>query len=196
MTVEQTEVTEEVPTETSETPTEQTPVVEEETSSEEVTTEFVPLTSEDLSFPEGVEVKEEVRGEFLDILNNREITPAEQAQKLVDLQMRLSQEASEAGSTAWTEMQTQWQDEVRNDPEVGGAQLDGVLLNVGKVVEQYGTPELREVFDLTGAGNNIHVVKFLNAIAKDMTEGGHVSGTVAPKPTDPAASLYPSMANK
>lgn len=190
-------------TETTTPTTETTPPVEPKTETteevktgekaEEASSEFVPLTAEDITFPEGVEVQEGARDEFLDILNNREISPAEQAQKLVDLQTRLAREASETSSAGWDQMQTQWQDEVRADPEIGGAKLDGVLTNVAKIVDQYGGAELRQVMDLTGAGNNIHVIRFLNNIAKDLNEGGAVTGTPPRSSGDAASRLYPSM---
>lgn len=156
--------------------------------------EFVPLTAENLSFQEGVQVNEGARDEFLGILNNRDLSPAEQAQKLVDLQTRLASEASETGSQAWADMQTQWQDEVRSDPDVGGAKLDGTLASIGKLVEQFGSDELRAVMDVTGAGNNIHVIKFCANIARALTEGGAVFGQPQSSDISKTDRMFPSMA--
>lgn len=156
--------------------------------------DFVPLTPTDLKFPEGMTVADSHRDGFLGILNNRALSPGEQAQALIDLQATVAKEASEAGSQAWTEMQTQWQSDVKNDPEIGGAKLDATLSSIGKVIDQYGSAELRAVMDLTGAGNNVHVVKFLANVAKQLTEGGPVQSA---QPTTPEASLasilYPTM---
>lgn len=194
----QTEPTQPTPT-SSETPTtSETPSLVSQTTKPEVTQaapeEFVPLTADALKFEDGVQVNEGARNEFLDILNNRDISPAEQAQKLVDLQTRLAREASETGSQAWADLQTQWQDEVRNDPDIGGAKLETNLAAIGKLVDQFGTPELRAVMDLTGAGNNVHVVKFCANIAKALTEGGLVSGQTPQTQSSAAERLYPSMA--
>lgn len=156
--------------------------------------EFVPLDASSLKFEEGVTVNEGARDEFLGILNDRNLSPAEQAQKLVDLQTRLSREASETGSQAWADLQSQWQDEVRSDPDIGGAKLETNLAAIGKLVDQFGTPELRAVMDLTGAGNNVHVIKFCANIAKALTEGGFVSGQPAAPAQSAAERLYPSMA--
>lgn len=155
--------------------------------------EFTPVTADALTFEEGVEVNEAARDEFLSILNDREVSPAEQAQKLVDLQTRLAREASETSSASWEGLQTQWRDEVQADAEIGGQKLETVLTGVAKVIDQYGTPELRQVMDMTGAGNNIHVIKFLNNVAKVLNEGRPVSGNPPASAENLASRLYPSM---
>lgn len=173
------------------TPTEVPPT--EKAEGEETPAEFVPLTSDDIEIPEGLEVNEAVRDEFLGVLNNRELDLKGQANALLALQAKVMGEASEAGSAAWNQQQTAWQDEVKADPEVGGAKLQGTLTSVGKLVEEFGSPELKQVFDLTGAGNSVHVVRFLNKLAGQLTERS------VPQPGQPtsagstAARLYPSM---
>jgi len=52
---------------------------------------------------------------------------------------------------------------------------------------------LRGVFDLTGAGNNVHVIKFLAKIAADLGEPGPVSGRPGAPAKDAAAILYPNQ---
>lgn len=156
-------------------------------------TEFVPLTAADIKFPEGMTVSDGQSKSFLEVLNNREMTPAQQAQALVDLQAQVAKEASETGSQAWTNLQTEWVNEVKADKDIGGANLTPALESIGKLVDQFGTPELRAVMDLTGAGNNVHVIKFLNNISKQLTEGGAVFG--APPTTEQSVAdlLYPTM---
>lgn len=161
----------------------------------EAAPEFVPLTADNIQFPEGVEVDEGVRDLFLDVLNDQELSSADRAQALVDLHVQMSQATSETSSQAWADLQESWQNEVRNDPDIGGHKLEGHLSNIGKVLDQYGTPELRAVMDQTGAGNNIHVVKFLANLAKDVTEGSYAQGMAAPVSELSAAErMFPSMA--
>lgn len=196
MTNEETQ-TQETQTETAETQTTETTAEENKSlvgeTKTETTTEFVPLTAEDVKFPEGMTVNDGDRDSFLGILNNREMTPAQQAQALVDLQAKVSKEASEAGSQAWTQLQETWVNEVKADAEIGGAKLEPTLASIGKLVDQYGSPELRATMDLTGAGNNVHVIKFLNNVAKALTEGGHVSGSPGGGGESLADALYPTM---
>lgn len=156
--------------------------------------EFVPLTATDITFPEGMAVADADRDSFLGILNNREMTPSQQAQALVDLQAQVAQQASEAGSQAWTDMQDQWVNEVRSDPDVGGQRFDTSITNIGKLIDEFGSDELRAVMDITGAGNNVHVIKFLANVASRLTEGTQISnGSPVKTEASIAETLYPSM---
>lgn len=162
----------------------------EPTAEPEAPAEWTPLTAEDITLPEGVTISEDLRDEFLSVMNNRELSPKDQMQSLIDLQMKAAQAASEASSQAWTDMQTTWQDEVRADY---GDNLVPTVGRIQKLVSEFGSPELTSVFDLTGAGNNLHVIKFLDKIATQLTEGGPVTGSPAASEATAAQKLFPSM---
>jgi hypothetical protein len=151
------------------------------------------LTVEDITFPDGVEVDETLRDEFLAVLNDRDKPVKEQAQALIDLQVKAAQAASEASSKQWGEMQTQWKDEVKADPDIGGEKLQPAIANIGKLIEQYGSTDLVKVLDFTGAGNNVHMIKFLAGMAEKLTEGTPTTGTPTNQQTDAAARMFPSM---
>lgn len=182
-------------TTTTETPptTEETkPLVTGEPKVE--TTEFVPLTAADITFPDDLEVSDEMRDEALAIVNNRELSPKEQLQGLIDLQAKLAKEASETISKTWEDTQKAWQDEVKADPTIGGDKLLATLAAVNKLVTEYGDDKLVEAFALTGAGNNVHVIKFLSTVASKLLEGGVVSATAPVNQRGDAASrMFPSM---
>lgn len=155
---------------------------------------FVPLTATDITFPEGMEVNETLRDEALAIVNNRELSPKEQLQGLIDLQGKLTKETSEGISKTWEDTQKTWQDEVKADPTIGGDKLPATLSAVNKLVGEYGSPELIEAFAMTGAGNNVHVIKFLNTVAGKLLEGGAVVATAPTnQETDRAQRMFPSM---
>ena len=175
------------------TPTEETPKAGDPPKEETPPAEFTPLTADDLKFPEGLEVDETMRDDFLSIFNDREKTPAEQAQAFIDLQLKAAQAASEGNSTAWSNMQTEWQTAVRADEEVGGDKLQPALASIGKLITEHGSDELRQVLDFTGAGNNVHVIKFLNKLADKLVEGGPVQGAPTSRPGDAASRMFPSM---
>lgn len=159
--------------------------------------EFTPVAATDIKLPDGVTVDQPLMDSFLELVNDQKLTPAERTQKLIDLQLEAQQKASEAGSQAWADMQTNWQNEVKNDKDLGGANLQPTLDSIAKLVETYGSPELVEVMNITGAGNNIHVIRFVNAIAKKLNEGGPISpGAPASVPQSAAERLFPSMAKK
>lgn len=150
----------------------------------------VPLTVEDIVLPEGFTADESLQTEFVELMNNTELSPKDRANALVALQAKAITAASEASSAAWTEMQDQWRGEVKADL---GDKLEPTLSAVGKLITEYGSPELVGVFDLTGAGNNLHVIKFLSTIASKLTEGGYTSGMPAATETTAAERMFPSM---
>lgn len=169
------------------------PLIEGEPKVEQ-TPEFVPLTADDITIPEGLEINEALRDEALAIVNNRELSLKEQLQGLINLQAKLAQDASETISKAWEDTQKAWQDEVKADPTIGGDKLPTTLAAVNKLVTEYGDDKLIEAFALTGAGNNVHVIKFLNSVAGKLLEGSVVSPTAPTNQAGDAASrMFPSM---
>lgn len=152
-----------------------------------------PLTWEALKTPGGFQVDDDAKKGFLETLNDAKLSPAERAQKLIDLQTGLMSKAAEASYKMWTDQQTAWQDEVRADPAIGGDKLEPALGEVSKLVDKYGSPEVRQILDATGAGNNIHIIRMLHNMAKDLGEGGPVSGAPAVDRESLADRMYPSM---
>lgn len=155
--------------------------------------EDTPLSATDITIPEDLVIDETLRDEFIGLLNDKEKSPAERAQALVDLQVKAATAASEASSKAWTDMQTEWRDAVKADSDVGGDKLEPALGRVGKLISEYGSEELSSVLDLTGAGNNVHVIKFLDKMAQRLTEGGAFPGLPGGQQATAASRLFPSM---
>ena len=189
------EQTEEQTSETQQTETtEESKSLVEGEKKEVEQTEFVPLTAEDITIPEGLDISDERRDSALAIINNRELSPKEQLQALVNLQGEVAKEASDTISETWATTQKEWQDEVKADPTIGGDKLQTTLAAVNKLVTEYGDDKLVEVFALTGAGNNVHVIRFLNSIAGKLLEGGAVPATSPTNQESTAAErLFPSM---
>ena len=73
--------------------------------------------------------------------------------------------------------QTQeWQAQARNDKEFGGSALDANLSIAKKALDTYGTPQIRELLEVTGMGNNPEMIRFFYRVGKTLTEDGVVSG--------------------
>src|SRR6478735_1138761 len=79
-----------------------------------------PFTFDKLTLPEGFTVDDETSKSFTDLINDASLSPAEKAQKLVDLQVGLATKSSESAAAQWVEVQKQWQDQARADPVIGG----------------------------------------------------------------------------
>lgn len=152
-----------------------------------------PLTAESIKMPEGFEINETVRDNFLSIMNDDKLSPAERAQSLIDLQAGVVKELATAQEKAWADTQEKWTNEVKSDKDYGGDKLEPALGKISQVLDKYGSPELRELFTLTGAGNSIHMVRFLAKVANDLTEGGPVSGSPPAQGKSLASQLFPSM---
>jgi hypothetical protein len=149
---------------------------------------------DDITFPEDFTVSEEYRDDFLKIVNDQELSPKDRSQALTDLYVKAATAASEASSQAFADMQKEWQGQVKADSEIGGDKLPATLSAVNKLVGEYGSPELLEAFASTGAGNNVHVIKFLNKVAGLLTEGGPVQGGAPTnREGDAASRMFPSM---
>lgn len=117
-------------------------------------------------------------------MNNSELDGKARTQSLFDLQTEIATAASEKASQLWDQTQAQWTKELETDPTVGGAALAESKVQVGKLLDTYGSPELRQILDLTGAGNNVHLMKFLVNVAKVANE----RAAPPPNPATPAGA--------
>lgn len=174
-------------------PTSTTEPPKTEEPKEEPTPEFVPLTADDIVIPEGMEVAEDLRDEFLGIVNNQELDPKERVNQMIGLYGKALTAASETNSKAWADLQSEWQSKVKADPEIGGAKFDATINKIGKLVEEFGSDELRGAMDMTGAGNNPAIIKFLATLADKLTEGSFTSGNPTNGDGSAASRMFPSM---
>ena len=155
-----------------------------------------PVKYEPFKLPEGVTLDEAKLGDFTKIAAEARI-PQDVAQKMVDLYTSELKQLTEAPMRAWTELQNQWQNEVRNDPEIGGAKLDQNLAMIKNGLknllgEQSG--KFFEALNVTGAGNNPDIVRGLFKAAQPHAPATPVSGKPGGSTKSPGATLYPGMA--
>lgn len=155
-------------------------------------TKATPFKLEEIKVPEGMSIDEAVSKPFVDIVNKFGLG-RDAVSELVALQAKAMNDASEKGSADWNKLQDTWRDEVMKDADIGGAKWQGAQSSIAKVLDEFGTPELRSALDLTGAGNNPHVVKFLAKIGSKFTEGGFTGGSPGAGPKDAANLLYPDQ---
>ena len=158
----------------------------------------------DFKLPEGFELDETVSKEVTDLFKENKIS-ATSAQSLMDYYIKRTTEANEAPFKLWQETQEKWQNDMRNDAEIG-PKLAQVKATVSKAIDSLGDPKLasefRQAMDYTGAGNNLAFAKVLYRLAQQITEGDHASGGKpsplgqrrpdAP-PTSAAHAMYPTL---
>lgn len=155
--------------------------------------EGAPEEYADFTMPEGMEVDKKSVERFTPVFKDMNFSQ-EQAQKLVDVQAQLVQEAQEAQIQQWNETRTNWLETARSDPEIGGDKFDGSLHDAGVAIRKYGTPELVQAFDELGIGNHPEIMRFVARVGKDLGEDtvrGGRSPAVSEKSV--AQRLYPSM---
>lgn len=158
--------------------------------------EVAPFDMAALKLPEGFELPEELKGKFTEIATKSKLG-AEAAQSLIDLHAETVKSAQDSIYSQWTELHKKWVAEVKADPELGDSQglRPEVHTSIGKLLDEYGGPEIRQALDLTGAGNNPQVVRFLAKVAGALTEGGHVVGAPAAGAKNAASIFYPGLSN-
>jgi hypothetical protein len=184
------------------TPAEVTPPKEGEKpeageSKEGETATKEPIKYTDFTLPEGVELNSEKLGEFSKIASEAGVSQ-EVAQKFVDLYTSELKQQSEAPYRAWTDLQNQWQAEVRNDPVIGGANLDKNLAATKAGLNALlgeDSKAFYEALNITGAGNNPAIIRGLFKAAQSHAPATPVNGSPGGGKTKSAgATLYPTMA--
>lgn len=148
-----------------------------------------PVTMEDFTLPEGIELPDEDAKSFLEVLNSG-LAPKELGQKLLDMQAGLAARTVEAVGKEWDTLQNQWKGEAKaaltalgTTPEEGNAQITKGLLAAG------ATKEAFQALHITGAANNPEIVKLFYALTKPFVEGGQVAGAAVRKPMSQAEKL-------
>lgn len=178
------------PVEAKDAPADQAPVAEPEP-------EAAP-TYESFTLPEGAMVDPAEIGKFTEVLGKHK-APQELGQELIDLHVaevsRLAQSLVQANAAAqqeaWSGLNQTWRDDVLSDPEIGGKRHKTAMNVCGAVIEEYGTPGLRAALDLTGAGNNPEIIRFIHNIGKALGEGRPIPAIKpAPAPSSKAQRRY------
>lgn len=152
-----------------------------------------PFKPEELKLPDGVKIDETTSKSFVDLVNKFGIG-RDAAAELVNLQVAAMKAASEKGDSAWNDMQTEWQNNIKADPDFAGDKFTTAQAGIGQLLTKYGDAATRAAFDLTGAGNNPAIFKMLSKIAQDLTEPGpRPVPSLTSVPKDHASILFPNQ---
>lgn len=144
----------------------------------------------DLKAPEGVELEATAVEEFSAIAKELNLTN-EQAQRVADVAAKMEQRRAEAHVKTVKE----WAEQSKGDKEIGGDAFDANLATARKFMDTFGSPELKQLLDVSGFGSHPEVVKLFVKAGKRFGEDGFVaSGNRAATPEQSAAkALYPNM---
>ena len=154
-----------------------------------------PFDATKLTLPEGLKADDPALKSFNEVIGS-DMAPTARAQKLLDIYTGLTKANAEAQAANWSNLNKDWADKVRADPEVGGPNLEKTIAKIQQVkaMPQFAVPGLDEALAMTGAANNPAIFKFLSKLSNAVTEGKFVSGSpAAPPKSDPASLFYPNM---
>ena len=128
---------------------------------------------------------------------------AETAQALLDSVAPKLVEQISAPYEQWAKTQKEWIDAINSEyPGEKQKTALGHIANIFNhrldnnpfVQSEAEANELRQVFAITGAGNNPAIFRLLERIGELLSEGSPASGKPAPQEKSAAEVLYPSMA--
>ena len=146
----------------------------------------------DFTFPEAFEPNVDQVKAFAEVAKKHGLTQ-EQAQELLNVQSRGSQNHSKAQTAAWDKIKSDWYDTTVADKGID-------LVAAKSALEKIATPALRELFQEMGIGNNPEIVRafakmgdlitrFEAATGEDVMDLGRTSA--APGEKTAAQIIYP-----
>ena len=112
----------------------------------------------DFTVPEGVELNQELLGEFKDVAKGLKLNQ-EQAQALTDLGVKQAQAIFAKQEAARLAEVASWEQAAKTDKEFGGEKLQENLAVAKKAMDAFGTPELKAVLDKSGLGSHPELIR-------------------------------------
>jgi hypothetical protein len=138
--------------------------------------------------PEGMQLDQAAADEFSAIAKEHKLTQ-EQATKFTGIAVAMQQRQMESHAN----LVASWAEEVKGDKEIGGDKLPETLASTKRVMDTFGTPELRDALNASGYGNNPHFIRFVAKIGSQLSQDTFVKGgNTTTTSADVAARMYPN----
>lgn len=145
-----------------------------EKPAEDAAPEGAPEAYADFTMPEGYQADEEVMGELHSVFKDLNLSQ-DKAQDLLgklmaiqEKQLGTPEQQMQAAEQQIVALNSRLAEECRNLPEIGGEKFSQSLATASKVMQTFGTPELRSVIALTGVGSHPEFFKMMVAIGSKM----------------------------
>lgn len=147
---------------------------------------------DDFTIPEGFEVNDEAMEAFkteAKAFNGGKGLSQEDAQKALDMHVKVMGEAVEAQQQQWTELTNGWLKEIKGDSEYGKDKFKNTQAEMMLAAQEYGSPELVEILKKEPAfANRPAFVKFMANVGRTLKEDTHQRGEPG-KPKKGAAEI-------
>jgi len=134
-----------------------------------------PFSFEKVTLPENLVLPDEAKAELTELATKHKLSP-ESASELLSLHAKFAQQQQTQAMQAWHETQKTWVNEIKSDPEFTGEKLQQAQAVIAKALDEFGGPEVRAAFDLTGAGSNPAIFRVFYKMAKALSEGSMTAG--------------------
>jgi hypothetical protein len=119
----------------------------------------------DFVMPEGVQIDESMLTEATPLFKELGLTQ-DQAQKLVDFQATQVQAGAQKQVDAFNQQKTDWRDQSASDKEFGGDAFEENIKVAQSAINNFGTPELKQLLEDYGVGNHPEVIRFMVKVGK------------------------------
>lgn len=154
-----------------------------------------------LELPADLRVDDAAMKSFKDLALEAKLPPAEATKILGLLPGLLKQQADgmiAASNEQFKATRTAWQTESLALPELQGANKEVSLSKIGKALDEFGAPGVREALNITGAGDHPAVIATLLKMANALSEGTptRTGSPRAQARRGPAETLYPNLVSR
>lgn len=161
--------TESIETATTTDTAETTETTEQTEKTDEKKPEGAPEEYADFTMPENVTVDQPMLDKFKPLARELNLNQ-DQAQKLVDIAAEMTANHYAQQSEAWQTTQTEWQTAAKADKEYGGDKFEENAEAARRVINTFGTPELKSFLNEYGMGNHPEAVRLFVRISKALKE--------------------------
>lgn len=138
--------------------------------------------------PEGITLDKAAFDEFSAVAKELKLDQAT-ARKVADVGIKMAQRQHEVFETT----KAAWAEQSRTDKEIGGDNFDQNMAVALKTLNAFGSPELKDVLNVSGLGNHRAVIRLLVNVGKVISDDGFVTGSPKGAETDMAKKMFPSM---
>lgn len=149
----------------------------------------------ELKIPDGSPLDKEALARVEDYAKANKLSN-EEAQKLLEVENTAVKAYAEKTLKESEAAKASWLDGSKNDKEIGGDKLARNVELSRRVVDKFGSPLLKQIFNETGTGNHPELIRMLSrigdAIGEDQLVIGKVGSPAQEKP-DPAKKLFPNQ---
>lgn len=153
--------------------------------------------------PEGVDVDQGALDQFSELAKDLDLSQ-EAYQKIVEYDLKRSQEANDAAVAEWNSRVQSWKDASKTDKEIGGDDFAESTQLAQSSINQFADDDFRALMKSPTADNpnglalinHPAVMRFLTRVGKVIADPSIITGDAATPSEEAHDRLYPTMRSK